>query len=161
MRLYSALLHIPHSSKTIPKNVRNNIGLSEKALQDELLRMTDSYTDILFDLSHIGIDSIIYPVSRLVVDPERFENDDEEPMAKIGMGVIYTSTSHNGTLRQKPDESDRIKLLDSYYHPHHQLFSIEVELLLKNAGQALIIDCHSFPSSPLPYELHQDKALEP
>ncbi len=68
------LLHIPHSSLTIPNSVREKLCISDAELELELLRMTDRYTDILFDLSTIGTHSIVYPVSRLVVDPERFED---------------------------------------------------------------------------------------
>ena len=157
MRNYPLLLHIPHSSEYIPQEVREKILLSDSELNNELLRMTDRYTDILFDLSKVGAQSIIYPVSRLVVDPERFEDDNEEPMAKIGMGVIYTSTSFNRTLREQPDETERIELLESYYRQHHRRFTEKVDSLLRDAGHALIIDCHSFPSKPWPYELNQDK----
>lgn len=151
------LLHIPHSSLNIPKAVRDMLCVSEAELERELLRMTDRYTDILFDLPTISTHSIIYPVSRLVVDPERFEDDEKEPMAAIGMGVIYTATSQKTLLRTRPDACERTKLLDSWYRPHHRRFSEAVAELLNEAGQVLIIDCHSFASRPLPYELNQDK----
>lgn len=151
------LLHIPHSSLTIVETVREKFCLSDAELQLELLRMTDRYTDILFDLPTISNHSIIYPVSRLVVDPERFEDDEKESMAAIGMGVIYTATSQKGILRAQPDECERTALLDAYYRPHHRHFTEEVALLLQEAGQVLIIDCHSFPSRPWPYELNQDQ----
>ncbi len=86
--------------------------LSDTELEGELLRMTDRYTDTLFDISTIDVRSILFPVSRLLVDPERFE-DDDELMARIGMGVIYTATSLNGMLRSPPEESERMALLDA------------------------------------------------
>lgn len=150
------LLHIPHSSLSIPKTVRDKLCISEAELERELLRMTDRYTDILFDLPTITNHSIIYPVSRLVVDPERFEDDAMELMAAIGMGVIYTATSQKNLLRTQPDVCERTELLDAYYHPHHRRFTEAVAELLNEAGQALIIDCHSFASRPLPYELNQE-----
>jgi len=150
------LLHIPHSSLSIPKTVREKLCISEAELERELLRMTDRYTDILFDLPTITNHSIIYPVSRLVVDPERFEDDAKEPLAAVGMGVIYTVTSQKTLLRTQPDACERAELLDAYYHPHHRRFTEAVAELLNDAGQALIIDCHGFPSRPLPYELNQE-----
>lgn len=52
--------------------------------------MTDMYIDELFE--YVKASEIIFPISRLIVDPERFLNDSKEyNMAKIGMGVIYTS----------------------------------------------------------------------
>lgn len=151
------LLHIPHNSQYIPKKVRKQISLLDSELESELLRMTDHYTDILFDISTVTARSIIYPVNRLVVDPERFEDDDQEPMAKIGMGVVYTATSLNGTLRLPPGDSERVELLDTYYRPHHSQFTEGVNSVLRNAGRALIIDCHSFPGKPWPYELNQEE----
>ena len=151
------LLHIPHSSLSIPKAVREKFFISNAELELELLRMTDHYTDILFDLPTISTHSIIYPVSRLVVDPERFEDDGKEPMTAVGMGVIYTATSQKTLLRAQPDACERTELLDAYYHPHHRRFTEAVALLLQEAGRVLIIDCHSFPSNPWPYELNQEK----
>jgi N-formylglutamate amidohydrolase len=151
------LLHIPHSSIYIPKNVREHLILSDSELELELLRMTDRYTDLLFDVPEIAANSIIYPVSRLVVDPERFENDEQEIMAGIGMGVIYTTTSQKKVLRAELDASERMHLLDAFYRPHHRRFTDKVTMLLHEAGQVLIIDCHSFPSKPLPYEPSQDE----
>ncbi len=92
-----------------------------------------------------------------MVDPERFEEDKKKPMAAVRMGVIYTATSQKTFLRAKLDERKRAELLDTYYRPHHRRFSEVVAELLNKAGQVLIIDRHSFPSRPWPYELNQDK----
>lgn len=44
--------------------------------------MTDAHTDRLFDIDEAG--KIVFPVSRLVVDAERFSDDRLEPMAERG-----------------------------------------------------------------------------
>jgi hypothetical protein len=44
------VLDIPHSSTTIPADLRKDIVLSDKALMKELLAMADRYTDDLFEL---------------------------------------------------------------------------------------------------------------
>jgi N-formylglutamate deformylase len=46
-------------------------------------------------------------VSRLVVDPERFTDDAREPMARKGMGVIYTRTASGEPLRRPPSDDER------------------------------------------------------
>ncbi|GAG89452.1 unnamed protein product, partial [marine sediment metagenome] len=42
------LVHIPHSSSYIPPEMKDNFLLSDNDLQEELLRMTDRYTDEIF-----------------------------------------------------------------------------------------------------------------
>ena len=61
--------------------------------------MTDAFTDELFDLGDTA-NKLVFSVSRLLVDPERFEDDDVEPMAGRGMGAVYTKT-HDGQLLKR------------------------------------------------------------
>ena len=117
--------------------------------------MTDLYTDDLFKSDFYRALPIIYPVSRLVVDPERFIDDAEEPMSEHGMGVIYTRTSTGEKLRKIPSEEERSELLKEYYHPHHEKLTLAVKKEIKMNSCVLIVDCHSFSSTPLPHELDQ------
>jgi N-formylglutamate amidohydrolase len=130
--------------------------LTEAELQQELLRMTDAYTDDLFRCD--GAASVRYPVSRIVVDPERFENDADEVMSQVGMGVVYTRTSDGRTLRHVPTPPDREALLAAYYRPHHAALTDAVAGAVRQHSRCLVIDCHSFPLNPLPYEL--DRRLD-
>jgi N-formylglutamate deformylase len=99
---------------------------------------------------------IRHGVSRLVVDPERFPDDRQEPMASRGMGAVYTHTSRGLPLRRNQTPKQRQDLLDAYYWPHHRRLESAVSASLMAHGQALIVDCHSFPSRPSPYERDQD-----
>ena len=147
------IFHIPHALIHIPPGVFPKIALSKEQLTAELLKITDWFTDDLFGGHAESEDPVIvYPVSRLVVDPERFVDDDREAMAGVGMGVIYTKTSDGSALRAHPTSAERESLLANFYYPHHQRLSGAVELDLKRCGKAMIVDCHSFPSHPLPYE---------
>jgi len=119
--------------------------------------MTDRYTDDLFSCVHeIGGIAIRYNYSRLVFDPERFEDDDTEVMASRGMGVIYEKTSDGKRLRDRPSPEEREHILESFYRPYHRAMLEETAELLTRFGHCLILDCHSFPSRPLPYELDQN-----
>ena len=71
------------------------------------------------------------------------------------MGVIYERISHGLLLRHPPTPSARQRLLDSYYDPHHAALETAVTTALKRHGHCTILDMHSFPSRPLPYELDQ------
>ena len=149
-----AILHIPHSSRFIPQHVRATLLLFDAELKAELIRMTDSYTDDLFFLPGTAT-SVVFPVSRLVVDPERFVDDTQEPMVAKGMGAVYTHTSDGHQLRRVLSSDERELLIQTYYEPHHANLTRTVDDGLRRSGRCLILDCHSFPSVPLPYELDQ------
>jgi len=98
---------------------------------------------------------IKFPVSRLVVDVERFADDADEPMSKVGMGKIPTKTSQGKALRRQLKPNEVSNLITEYYEPHHQTLQAAVERELARHGMALILDCHSFPSRPLPCDQDQ------
>jgi N-formylglutamate amidohydrolase len=84
------VLHLPHTSQEIPREERRAILLDEETLDRELLRMTDAWTDQLFPTTAAERARVVFPVSRLVCDVERFPDDEREPMAARGMGAVYT-----------------------------------------------------------------------
>ena len=148
----SIVLHIPHASREIPDDVRQSFVIDDAQLELELLRMTDHFTDDLFLVPTGVATPVVYPVSRLVCDPERFPDDSEEAMAARGMGVIYTKRHDLGPLRDPPSPDEREALLDRYYRPHHRAVEDAAGAALAAHGRCLVIDCHSFPGTPLPYE---------
>jgi N-formylglutamate deformylase len=146
------ILHIPHSSRLVPESIRDQFLLGDAELSAELTLMTDAFTDELFAVA--GATILRFPISRLVVDVERFPDDADEPMSKVGMGMIYTRTASGLNLRRTPEAPERTALL-SIYESHHRALSREVDNDLVRHGNALVVDCHSFPSHPLPCDLDQ------
>ena len=150
------ILHLPHSSFKIPKEDSETFVLDDRLIENELLKMTDRFTDELFKFDDKRFSSLAFPVSRLIVDVERFPDDNDEPMAAHGMGVVYSKT-HDG----KPLRNERFKphmrenLISKYYHPHHLALENLVENALSQFEKVIVIDCHSFPSHPLPCDLDQ------
>lgn len=151
----AVVLHIPHSSMVVPDDVRHTFALTDEALGRELLRLTDRYTDELFALAPPEATSVVFGVSRLVVDPERFLDDAEEPMAARGMGAAYMRTTDGAHLRGSLTHSERASLLARFYEPHHAALDAATAAALRDHGRCLLIDCHSFPSEPLPCDLDQ------
>ena len=149
----SIILNIPHASKHIPDKYLKYFTLSKKDLEIELLKMTDHFTDELFEISCSNIHQLKFPLSRLLVDVERFEEDELEPMFKVGMGCIYEKTHDGKSLKLVKDIED--ELINKFYKTHHENFTKIVDAKLKKNNKVLIIDCHSFPKYPLPYELNQ------
>jgi N-formylglutamate amidohydrolase len=141
------ILHIPHSSDVIPRNLRDQIVLSDDDLAAELTLMTDAFTNELFALPEATI--LRFPISRLLVDVERFPDDAEEPMSKVGMGMIYALTSSGKKLKRALQPQEMRNLVYLYYKAHHETLLREVKNELEKFGKALIVDCHSFPSHPL------------
>ena len=147
--------HLPHDATAIPEQVRDQFVLSDQGLAEEVRRMTDHLTGRLFGLEPADERVVRSPVSRLVVDVERFPEDRDEPMAACGMGVIYNRTSEGRRLRRPLSTHERRDLLERWYWPHHRRLDDAVKTALARTGQCLLIDCHSFPSEPLPYETDQ------
>lgn len=146
------VFHIPHDSTVIPSEAKDQFILSEKELSRELIKMTDHHTYDLISRIFPKSQMVRFPISRLVVDVERFETDSDEYMAARGMGVIYKSTHELKPLRRPLLPAEREYLLSKWYRPHHALLTSAVDKALNEFQRALVIDVHSFPTLPLPYE---------
>lgn len=155
------VLHVPHDSTAIPEVVRRQFVLDDQELRDELVRITDHHTLEIFRSSIDDRQVIRSPVSRLVVDVERFPEDAKEPMAARGMGAIYRKTTLLEDLRGPITPEEREMLFRNYYKPHHAAFEHTVTRTLAEHGRCLVVDCHSFPDKPLPYELVSSSASRP
>ncbi len=148
--------HVPHAATTIPAAVRAGLLLDDAALEAELLRMTDRHTDRLFAwVRDLGGSLFINRVSRLVVDPERFADDDAEPMAAVGQGAVYTRTSLGTPLRAE-DPVERARLMARWYVPYHAALADLVAATVDAFGGCLVLDAHSFATVPLPSEPDRD-----
>ncbi|MFE7171675.1 N-formylglutamate amidohydrolase [Streptomyces sp. NPDC057616] len=149
------ILHVPHSARDIPADVRAGIVLDDTALERELDHITDAHTAGIAEaagaLSAVAPWRFVNRLSRLVVDPERFP-DEREEMLSVGMGAVYTRTTHREALRSAATDPE--PLLARYFRPYAQAMTDAVADRLAATGRAVIIDVHSYPAVPLPYELH-------
>ncbi len=148
------VLHVPHSATHVPPDLRPQILLDAESLALEQLRMTDHFTDELFTPATPST-RVVFPVSRLIVDPERFREDANEAMAERGMGAIYEKTANGEPLRCPPSPKAREGLLARFYDPHHRRLESAVRGALDAHSFCLVLDCHSFPARALPYEADQ------
>ena len=136
------ILHIPHSSTTIPSDI-----VFEHDISLDIERMTDWETDLLF--SYSATDQIIFPYSRLFCDVERFIEN--EPMETSGHGICYTNDSFGNPLRYVSTE-ERNHIIQNYYYPHHLKLAQSCNLALSLCNTVVIVDCHSFSNEVLPHE---------
>ena len=158
------ILHVPHSSRTIPSDLLPTYHLTPEGLEAELDAMTDAYTADLALAAQAAAQPTPWVVrntlSRLVMDPERFP-DDREEMEQAGMGVFYTHTSTGAPLRHPITGAQRDEALMSLYWPYATALADLVDDRLAATGQAIILDIHSYPRQALPYELHQEQPRPP
>lgn len=156
------ILHVPHSAREIPAEVRAGIVLDDRALERELDRIVDAHTAELAEKA-AGLAGrtpwrFVNRLSRLVVDPERFPDEREEMLA-VGMGAVYTRTTRGEALR--PSHTDPEPLVERYFRPYARAMTEAVAERLAAVGRAVVVDVHSYPSAPLPYELHGEGPRPP
>ncbi|MGC9538969.1 N-formylglutamate amidohydrolase [Streptomyces sp. UG1] len=156
------ILHVPHSAREIPPEVRAGIVLDDGALERELDHIVDAHTAELAaeaaGASETAPWRFVNQLSRLVVDPERFPDEREEMLA-VGMGAVYTRTTHLEELR--PAGTDPEPLVERYFRPYAKAMTEAVADRLAATGRAVIIDVHSYPTARLPYELHGEGPRPP
>ncbi|WP_395297924.1 N-formylglutamate amidohydrolase [Kitasatospora hibisci] len=149
------ILHVPHSARAIPADVRAGIVPDDRALALELDRITDAHTAEIAAgaaaAARLTPWRFVNRLSRLVVDPERFPDEREEMLA-AGMGAVYTRTTHREELR--PAGFDGRSLLDRYFRPYAEAVTAAVAERIEAVGRAVIVDVHSYPTKALPHELH-------
>ena len=82
------LIHISHASLCLPPDFWRDVTVDREVIEKNLHFMADYKVDELAR----GIDchKVIAKYSRLYCDVERFRNDADEPMARLGMGAVYT-----------------------------------------------------------------------
>lgn len=150
------ILHVPHSSRQIVES-----GLFPEIVAEELDQLTDAYTDLIAfraaDLAQKRPWIFVNRLSRLVVDPERFVEDE---MLAAGMGPVYTHGHAGRRLRADDPARDAI-LLETVFQPYAAAMTTLAGRRLAATGQALVLDVHSYPTARLPYELHGDGPRPP
>ncbi len=148
------ICNVPHSGTVIPEEFKNDFVITDKDLNEEVLYMADNYTSSLYaELLYVS-SSVISKISRVVLDIERFQNEEDEPMSKVGMSALYTRTSGGDVLRNI--SIDNKKALEKMYKDYHDSFTQLVSSSLLKNNKAVIVDCHSFASVPRVYEPEQD-----
>jgi N-formylglutamate deformylase len=66
------------------------------------------------------VEAHILPVNQFfLIDVERFEDDEYEPMSTKGMGALYTHDTQGIRFSATLTGPEGDNLLDKYYRPHH------------------------------------------
>lgn len=141
---YDLILHIPHSSSYIPDEAVPQY-LDPDLLQQNMATLTDWYTDELFDFSpQAELQTIVFPYSRFYCDVERYRDDEHEPMAKQGMGVIYSKGVIDQRIIRKVNDPLARAEIYRHYDAHHAAVRQAIQHSVAKGRTPLLIDAHSF-----------------
>lgn len=135
------ILHIPHASLCLPPDFWRDITVDKEIIERELRFIADYKVDEL--VKNIDSHKIIAKYSRLYCDVERFRSDEDEPMAKLGMGATYTHLS-DGTQYRKIESSRREEILGKSYDLHHKQLNTLSRKIVDQYSSCVIIDIHSY-----------------
>lgn len=155
------ILHVPHAGLAWPDD--GTATPDYPRLAAEVTLMADLGIDQIADLVDTLLAETGDPVpsrfqsllTRVAMDPERFDDDTEE-MNKVGMGVVYTRAHTGRPLYSAglPD-ADISWRKQLWYEPYTRALSRLVDDTLARHGRCLIVDLHSYSVKPLAHELHK------
>lgn len=149
------VVSVPHAGTLIPEAELHRYALSTAALAADV----DLFVDRLYAAAPaLGATLISTPVSRFVVDLNRFE-DDLCPSVVLGAtrntaagyygnrGVIWGVSTRGDSIYRMPlsreVHADRI---EAFYAPYHARLAEELERARSTFGFAVLLDAHSMPS---------------
>ncbi len=135
------LLHIPHASLCLPPDFWRDVTVDWKIIEHNLHFMADYKVDEL--ARDIDCHKVTAKYSRLYCDVERFQNDADEPMARLGMGAVYTHLPGGMQYRQVTPER-RKEIIRQVYEPHHAQLNKLSQKIVAQHGSCMMIDLHSY-----------------
>lgn len=139
------IINMPHASTKVPKHCGLTCPRDE---QERLARMAaDLFLDELAPDDKSVCHRVIAPLSRLVVDTERLEDDAREPLVAVGCGVVPTHAFDGTEIRHMPSERRRRALLNVYYRTHHETLARFTRASLEIHNRARILNLQSYPES--------------
>lgn len=135
------IFHIPHSSLNVPNYFLEKLTIPLNKFNELNQIITDLKVDKLVE--NIRVSKAIFKYSRMFCDVERFEDENLEPMAKKGMGIVYTKDINEQTFI-KVDQEYKNNIIKKHYKPHHEQLNKLTKSILNKYNKAYIFDLHSF-----------------
>lgn len=135
------IVHIPHSSLTVPESFIKRLKVDEGYFNG----MNVYESDFLIDMFRPDdLECLIFPYSRMFCDVERFRDDHKESNAIWRKrGVVYERDANSNRFIDIDPEYKNM-VLTEYYDRHHSMFLDMVRERINRYGDSLIIDLHSY-----------------
>jgi N-formylglutamate amidohydrolase len=151
------LLSVPHSGREYPHWL---IALARQG-PASLAALEDPLVDRLVSRALAkGAGGVIAQAPRAAIDCNRAEDEIDpaiihghgrarpSPRARGGLGIVPSRTAAHGHLWRNAIASEDLQLrLEQAYRPYHRALELHLSSLFARHGCALLIDCHSMPSS--------------
>ena len=135
------LIHIPHASLCLPPDFWRDTTVDREIIEHNLHFMADYKVDEL--ARDIDCHKVTAKYSRLYCDVDRFQNDADEPMARLGMGAVYTHLPGGAQYRQVTPER-REEIIRQAYESHHVQLNKLSQKIVTQHGSCMMIDLHSY-----------------
>jgi len=145
------LVHVPHAGARF-HDVDHEFIADERVQQMHRALVEAEAHWLFWPSVHYGATVFKNDVSRLVFDPDRLLPDEIEPMSRRGLGAVYRRDLHGMPLPSREDERVVRKLVEDHYRPYHHDLEELVDGMLRKFDRCWIIDAHTFPDIPRPYE---------
>src|SRR5689334_21857582 len=139
------VFHVPHAGLAVPADLDPFPSLPD--LDAEVRLMADLHTHLIADaaartLADAGAEppsQLRNDLSRVVMDPERFD-DETETMNAVRMGVIYPRTHDGAPLYATPPDAAEVRRrTERWYRPYGAELTAMVDAAVGRHGRALIV----------------------
>ncbi len=154
------LFVVPHSGRYYPPNFLLTSQLSEAKLRQS----EDAFVDNLYDaIPELGAHMLVATHARSYLDLNRAVNElepdmfapalegnhlDQSPRVKAGLGTIPRIVAAGENIYNKPIPArEAIHRVQTLHVPFHRAIKKHLQYLKDIFGYAVLIDCHSMPSS--------------
>ncbi|MFP5329087.1 MAG: N-formylglutamate amidohydrolase [Alphaproteobacteria bacterium] len=151
------LLSVPHAGRAYPAwllDLARRGQASLRALEDPLVDR------LVWRALARGAGAVIAVAPRAAVDCNRAEDEIDPTLihplggaratarARGGLGVVPSRTAAHGSLWNRPlSRAELDRRLDEGHRPYHRAIAEQLALIADRFGCALLLDCHSMPSS--------------
>jgi N-formylglutamate amidohydrolase len=158
--LVPMVFNSPHSGMGLPEHFRRQSPLTEVQLRSS----EDSHVDLLFSgCLDVGAPMMRSLLCRSYLDLNRepFELDARmfrerlpayvncaSPRVASGLGTIPRTVGEGILIYNTPiDFAEAVNRIETVYRPYHRALSALLDEAYNATGSALLVDCHSMPSS--------------
>ena len=143
------VFHVPHDGTEFPEELAESVCIPWERFLALHEKMRDTGVSGFIPTEYrVPHQSVCFPISRLLCDPERFIGEGEI-MERYGMGFCY-ERAYDGTKIKNITPELREKTL-RYYHEHHD----KVDAVCRMHGRVTVFDLHSFSDEIVPKDFLQ------